>query len=191
MVCTLAMLAAAEVQAQSPFPPVGGAPAASPFPLAGGAAPASPFPPVGGGGAFGPPQPQREPPCLKDFAPLRAEAERRAGLIKAASQRKAPPAEACKLIRGFAEQESKMLKFMQARAASCGIPPQVTEQIRSSHANTLQLQTKVCAVANAPQGAAGPSLSEALGSPGLPEASPGKRSGGSTFDTLSGNVLTK
>ncbi len=38
--------------------------------------------------------------------------------------------------------------------------------------------------------AAGPSLSEVLGSAPLPEAKPTKR-GGSTFDTLNGNVLTR
>jgi hypothetical protein len=144
------------------------------------------------GGAFGAPQQRpQEPPCLKDFMPLRQDAERRAGLIQAASKRKAPPAEACKLIRGFAESQNKMLKFMQARAASCGIPAQVTEQIKAGYNNALQLQNRVCAAANGPQGSAGPSLSEALGSPSLPDAGTPRRSGGSTFDTLNGNVLQR
>jgi hypothetical protein len=37
---------------------------------------------------------------------------------------------------------------------------------------------------------AGPSLSEVLGSGSAPEANAGKK-GGSTFDTLNGNVLTR
>ena len=36
----------------------------------------------------------------------------------------------------------------------------------------------------------GPSLSEVLGSGSAPEANAGKK-GGSTFDTLNGNVLTR
>lgn len=123
--------------------------------------------------------------------PLRQEAERRAGLLQAASKRKAPPSEACQLIKGFAEAQNKMVKFMEARAASCGIPPQITEQIRGGYKGALQLQTRICAVANAPQGPAGPSLSEALGSPSLPDANGPRRSGGSTFDTLNGNVLAR
>lgn len=60
---------------------------------------------------------------------------------------------------------------------------------------TEQMQTKVCAAAQGQaQGGGGgaPSLTEALGaSISVPEATPTKRSGGSTFDTLSGNVLAR
>jgi hypothetical protein len=56
------------------------------------------------------------------------------------------------------------------------------------------MATKVCNVAqqmqNQPRGPAGPSLSEVLGSGSAPEANAGKK-GGSTFDTLNGNVLTR
>ena len=39
--------------------------------------------------------------------PLRAEAERRGKLIKAASDRHASPVEACKLIKNFGQAESR------------------------------------------------------------------------------------
>ena len=55
------------------------------------------------------------------------------------------------------------------------------------------MQKKVCAVAQQQEqrGAPGPSLSEALGSAAaLPETTPQKQ-GGSTFDTLNGNVLAR
>jgi hypothetical protein len=45
-------------------------------------------------------------------------------------------------------------------------------------------------MANGPRGPAGPSLSEVVGSGTAPEANTGKK-GGSTFDTLNGNVLTR
>jgi len=54
------------------------------------------------------------------------------------------------------------------------------------------MQAKVCNVAQQmqQQRPAGPSLSEVLGSGAAPEANAGKK-GGSTFDTLNGNVLAR
>lgn len=174
----------------SPFPdpraPAGG----SPFPPPGGA---SPFPPPGGGASgFGAPPPQGGNPCVAEFTPLRQEAERRAGMVKAASDRRAPPQEACKLIANFANAEAKMVTFMMTKSKTCGIPPEIGAQVKKNHANTLELRKKVCDAANNQQrGPAGPSLSEALGGSALPEASGTRRSGGSTFDTLTGNVLAR
>jgi hypothetical protein len=189
----------------SPFPPVNGA---SPFPPVNGAAPVavaprSSFPvtgaaPIGGGGFTpAPPTQQGGSPeeCMKAFFPLRAEAEKRGKLIKAASERHAGPDVACKLIENFAQAEIKMVKYVEANAARCGIPPQVTDQLRNGHKNTETMQQKVCEVAQQQQqqrAPAGPSLSEVLGSSAaLPEAATAKKSTGSTFDTLSGNVLAR
>ena len=63
----------------------------------------------------------------------------------------------------------------------------------SSIKNTSKMQAQVCNVAQQQQqrGPAGPSLSEVLGSSAaLPEATATKK-GGSTFDTLNGNVLSR
>jgi len=130
--------------------------------------------------------------CMKGFLPLREEAEKRGKLIKAASDRHAPPDEACKLIGNFGQAETKMIKYVEAHAAKCGIPPQISEQLKNGHKNTETMQKKVCAVAQQQQkGPAGPSLSEVLGSSAaLPEATTTKK-GGSTFDTLNGNVLAR
>jgi hypothetical protein len=177
----------------SPFPPVNGAaPAAS---VSGGsvfdrgAAPTGGMPPAGG-----PPQAGgAADACMKGFLPLREEAEKRGKMIKAASDRKATPDEACKLIGSFGQAEIKMIKFVEANAAKCGIPPQIGDQLKNGHKNTEKMQKQVCAVAAQAQsrGPAGPSLSEVLGSSAaLPEAQPTKR-GGSTFDTLNGNVLSR
>ena len=192
----------------SPFPPANSAPATSPFPPVNGAtaAPVGPqpspsafstgAPPVGGGGFGGPPQQQAGPPpgaeeCQKGFLPLRADVEAKGKLVQAAGKRKATPQEACKLIGNFVQADAKMIKFVDANAQKCGIPPQVGEQMKKGHANYTQLQQRVCSAAQQQQaGPAGPSLSEALGSATLPEAKPSKR-GGSTFDTLNGNVLTR
>ena len=130
---------------------------------------------------------------MKGFMPLRDEAEKRGKMIKAASERHAPPAEACKLIAGYSQAEAKMISYVESHAAKCGIPPQVADQLKKGHKNTEGMEKQVCNVAQQqPRGPAGPSLSEALGSSApLPDATSAKRSGGSTFDTLSGNVLAR
>ena len=173
----------------SPFPPVNGAPSSSfpvngAAPITGSAFERAPAPPSQAGG------PADE--CMKGFVPLREEAEKRGKLIKAASDRHAPPDEACKLIGNFGQAEIKMIKYVESHAAKCGIPPQISDQLKNGHKNTENMQKKVCQVAQQQQkGPAGPSLSDVLGSSAaLPEATVTKK-GGSTFDTLNGNVLTR
>ncbi len=179
------------IQNDSAFPPVNAAPGASlgipssAFPPAG----ATPFgrPPVAAAPA-GPPD-----ECMKGFVVLRDETEKRGKVLKAAGERHAQPDEACKLIEHFSQAEFKMLKYVEGNSAKCGIPPQIADQLKTSHKATEGMQKKVCTMAQQIQqkGPAGPSLSEILGSSAaLPEATPTKK-GGSTFDTLNGNVLTR
>ena len=205
---------AGQALAQSAFPaplPSGGVIKNDPaFPAVNGAAPAtsvgappsSSFPVTGAapvaGSAFerGPAPPSQagaSDECMKGFLPLREDAEKRGKMIKVASDRHAPPDEACKLIGNFGQAEIKMIKYVESHAAKCGIPTQVTDQLKNGHKNTENMQKKVCAVAQQVQqkGPAGPSLSEVLGSSAaLPEATATKK-GGSTFDTLNGNVLAR
>ena len=131
---------------------------------------------------------------MKGFVPLREDAEKRGKQIKAAGERHAAPAEACKLIAGYSQAEVRMIAYIESHAAKCGIPPQVADQLKNGHKGTEGMQNKVCAAAQQQQqkGPAGPSLSEVLGSSAvLPDATSAKKSGGSTFDTLNGNVLAR
>jgi len=176
------------------FPPVNGA-----APVASLGAPSASFPVSGTApvsSAFSPAQPQASGPdaCMQGFLPLRQEAEKRGKLIKAASDRHAPADEACKLIGNFAQSESKMIKYVETHAAKCGIPPQISDQLKNGHKNTEAMQQKICSVAQQQQQQrpAGPSLSEVLGSStSLPSATPVKHASGSVFDTLEGNVLER
>jgi hypothetical protein len=176
------------------FPPVNGTAPVASF----GSAPAS-FPVNGAAplnsSAFTPAPPQASAPdeCMKGFLPLRQEAEKRGKLIKAASKRHAPADEACKLIENFGQSEIKMIKYVETHAAKCGIPPQISDQLKNGHKNTESMQQKVCAVAQQQQqrGPTGPSLSEVLGSAtAIPTATP-VRHAGNVFDTLQGNVLDR
>jgi hypothetical protein len=185
------------------FPPVNGAAprasvgappaAASPFsggaaPIAGGPASFAPAPPSQGGG-----NPAQAQACQNGFIPLREDAEKKGKMIKAASERHAPPDEACKIIGNYSAAEVKMIKYIEANSAKCGIPPQVGDQLRAGHKGTEALVKKVCTVAEQikTRGPAGPSLSEVLGSANSAPEATAARKGGSTFDTLNGNVLQR
>lgn len=136
---------------------------------------------------------------MKGFLPLRQEAEKRGAAIKAASERRAPPDEACKLITAFSQSEVKMLSYIKANATKCGIPDNVGAQMQAGHKNTEGMRQKVCSVAQQQRNGGGgggpmaaPRLSDVLGSSAsLPDASTARKSGGTTFDTLNGNVLTR
>jgi hypothetical protein len=153
-----------------------------------GAAPGMGFP-----GAAPPPQRPQEPPCFKEFAPLRAEAEKRANAIKVGMEKKLPREEICSLLKSFSAAEAKVVKFIVANSQSCGIPPEAGTQMKANHTRTIRSQKQVCdggGVAGA-QKPTGPGLSEALGTnrplagndPGAPQSG--------TLNTLSGNVLSR
>lgn len=182
------------------FPPVNGAaprasigaPAqASSFPSA-GAAPVATIP---GGFSPAPPTQSRGPSeaCMRNFIPLREDAAKKGKMLEAAGKRHAGPDEACKLIGSYAAAEVKMIRYVEANATKCGIPPQIGEQLKKGHERTEQMEKKICTVAEQvkTRGPAGPSLSEVLGTAtAAPEATASRR-GGSTFDTLNGNVLQR
>ena len=179
------------VNGAAPSASIGGAPA-SPFPSA-GAAPIS-----GGPGSFAPAPPSQPggataDACMKGFIPLREDAEKKGKAIKVASDRHAPPDEACKIISNYSAAEVKMIKYVETNATKCGIPGSVAEQLKTGHKNTEGLEKKVCGIAEQvkTRGPAGPSLSDVLGTAtSAPEAT-ASRKGGSTFDTLNGNVLQR
>jgi hypothetical protein len=176
------------------FPPVNGTAPVASFGVAPGSFPANGAAPLNNS-AFTPAQPQASAPdeCMKGFLPLRQEAEKRGKLIKAASERHAPADEACKLIENFGRSEIKMIKYVETHAAQCGIPPQISDQLKTGHKNTESMQQKVCAVAQQQQqkGPIGPSLSEVLGSSTAIPTATRVRQAGNVFDTLEGNVLER
>jgi hypothetical protein len=164
---------------------------------------APPAPPIGStpmGSSFGPPPgarpaPPQEAPCIRDFVPLRDEAQKRGNLIGAAAQRKAPREEVCKLFKNFEASEAKVVKFVTTNQAQCQIPKEAVTQLKANHERTLKTRATVCGpggTGTAAPGAPppGPKLSDELGTRGV--AGPGTGSGGSgIFNTLSGNALSR
>src|SRR5262249_48728112 len=88
-------------------------------------------------------------------------------LIKAASDRHAPPEEACKLIGAYSVAEVKMMQYVEANAAGCGIPESMTEQLRVGHKNTEGLLQKVCSIAEQVKTRGSPGQINDFGEPAL------------------------
>jgi len=130
------------------------------------------------------------PPCLQKFLPMRAEAEKRAGVLQAGISKKKPPPELCQLFRGFSEAEERVVSYAVANQAGCGIPADAVAQMKKNHAKTVDVRDRVCAVAQQPARPAGPNLGEALGFGSLPTAET-TRAGTGTLDSLSGNPLSR
>jgi hypothetical protein len=159
----------------SPFPPVSGARQSSPFPATPGQASRAPAGPPGGGNTI-----------CGQFPALREQAEKDANAIKAASDKKVAREEICALFNKFSASEGRMAKFLETNQKTCGVPPDAIKQVKTQHARTQQIRKNVCTVAAAPRG---PSLSDALGGPILPDDKP--KPGRGTFDTLTGNALSR
>lgn len=101
--------------------------------------------------------------CMKEFIPLRREAEQRGQLIRDASQHHATPDEACELIGNFARSEIKMIRYVEANSARCEIAPEIAGQFRAGHQHTEAAQKKLCVMANLASSEL--SLSDVLGQP--------------------------
>lgn len=147
-------------------------------------------PPQPGSSAASPwdPTPQQVPPCVQAFTKLRDDAQKKAGAIRAASERKAAPKEACGLFNAFSAAEAKLVKYAADNVAGCGIPPEVVKNLQQQHKKTVEIQGRVCQAAASPPRPAGPSLSDALGSGAVPDVS-NIRTGRGTYDTLTGTPL--
>jgi hypothetical protein len=126
------------------------------------------------------------PPCMAEFTKLRAEVEKRGLAAKAAGQRHAAREEMCKLITSYAAAEAKWVKFTEAGVQTCGVPPQIANQLKQVHTNTEQTREKVCTAGPAPGGP--PSLHDALETTRMttPDTA---RTGNGTLDTLTGSAI--
>ena len=185
---------AAEVRAQSPFPPAGSE-QRSPFPPA-GAEKQSPFPPAGQQSPFpsvGQPSfPQQKPPCYDEFTPLRLEVDKRFQAAKAALDRRGTAAELCTLLTKFTQAEASLVKFVQQNAATCMFPPNMLESVKASHVKSEGYRKQACTAAAAPARPprpTEPTLSDALSPPAVSKET--TRTGRGTLDSLGGNPLAR
>lgn len=144
--------------------------------------------PGGPGAGFGGP-PAAPPPECQQILTIRDEVQKHGLAIEAANQKKAHVTVACRLFRNYLSAEARMIRALETSGSKCGVPPQIVQQVRSSHAKASQLGKQICEAAARPA-QTGPSLSDALGtSPALPDAS--SKKGAGTFETLTGNPFQR
>jgi len=182
----------------SPFPPPPGQSGASqqsqfpPAPGQSGTSQQSPFPAAPGQAGRTPPRATGFPPpgggtnVCEQFPPIRDQTEKDGGAIKAASDRKAAREEICALFTKFVASETRMVKFLETNQAACGVPPDAIKHVKAQQVKSQQIRKQVCSAGPA---ARGPSLSDALSGPALPDEAP--KPGRGTFDTLTGSPLAR
>jgi hypothetical protein len=134
------------------------------------------------GGAQAPAGPQ-----CNDFLKLRADAQQKALLVKAAGERKGDRKGMCTALEVFSAAEGAALKFLEANTVWCGIPEQAVADAKANHDRTLKFRDNVC---NAPPGPKPPTLSDAISTPSV-DTGKNTKTGEGTFDTLMGNPLKK
>ena len=83
--------------------------------------------------------------CRNGFVSLRDEAERRGRLVKAASDRRAAREEACQVLGSFREAELKMIRYVDANTAKCGLQ-HVAVRLKAGAAKTEEMYRRLCAV---------------------------------------------
>ena len=127
-------------------------------------------------------------PCQEEFTSIQQEREKRGTAIKEAQTRKAERAEVCKLLRTYSVSEANLVKFMETNNVWCGIPPQAVGQIKQVYASTMKAVKTVCSGGGPAGPPPPPSLSDALGTSRVPDATT-TRPGRGTFDTLTGSPL--
>jgi hypothetical protein len=174
----------APAQQAAPPPPSSGWGAPSAAPPGRPAASFGPSGPGGGGGS------QRN--CMMEIQPLLTDAEEKGKAIQKAAATKQQPV-VCQAFRNLATAEGKIIKYFDDHGKECGIPADAMKARKGNMAKIVEIRTKVCDTAAAPAKRA-PSLSDALGTSRIPSVStdtPAAKSRGSTFDTLTGNPLTR
>jgi hypothetical protein len=147
---------------------------------------------AGMGAAPPPPHQQQMPPCVKDFMPLRNEAEKRAGALKAVMEKKPTREQACAAFKNFSGAEARVVAYVRKNGEWCGIPAEAVKGMAANHARTMQAQKQICDGGGFAGGApkpTGPGLSEALGT-NRPVGSLDSGSSGA-LNTLSGNALSR
>jgi hypothetical protein len=85
--------------------------------------------------------------CMAKFAPLRQDAEHRARLIKAASERKTSAKEACDLITSYIAAEKLVVDFVTTRQAACNISNEILKQLKANQSRSEQMMKMICKAA--------------------------------------------
>ncbi|MFY9838977.1 MAG: hypothetical protein WAK55_21380 [Xanthobacteraceae bacterium] len=144
-------------------------------------------PPQGAPGAPGSPGGQASQ--CNTFPALAAEAQKRGAAVGAAIKAKADRKQICTLMTTFVAAETIVIKFLDENKVWCGVPDQVLTVSKANHEKSLKFRTDACNE-DGPHPKA-PSLSDAIKEPSGVDTAKNTKTGRGTFDTLTGNPLSK
>ena len=82
--------------------------------------------------------------ACQNLMALRDETQKAGKALKTASEKKAPPEEACKLFKVFVAAESKMIKGLEENSQVCGVPPDAIKQVKAQHVSVSKMAKQVC-----------------------------------------------
>jgi hypothetical protein len=93
----------------------------------------------------------KTPPIqCRELLRLRQLVDKHGATISEARERKTHPSMVCRMFRDYAAVEAKMLWVLNLDGAACGVPGHVNQQVRESHAKTLQAGKRICEAAGRP-----------------------------------------
>jgi hypothetical protein len=130
--------------------------------------------------------PTRQSSPCEAYFPIQKEAQDGMSALHNATERKAPREEFCKLFSKLSGTTGRIVKFFEQNKTLCGVPNEAVQRAKADHNKILGYRKQACAQGPGPSG---PSLSDVLGAPVLPDSSANKSDG--IFNTMTGNPLTR
>jgi hypothetical protein len=122
------------------------------------------------------------------FPQLSAEAKKKADAVQVAMNAKVDRKQVCALMTTFVAAETNVIKFLEDNRTTCGVPDQAIIISKTNHEKSVKFKTMACNN-DGPQQKA-PTLSDAIKTPSVDSAT-NTKTGRGTFDTLTGNPLSR
>jgi hypothetical protein len=144
-------------------------------------------PPAGPPGA--PPGQNLQEICGK-FQILSEETKKKADLVQAAMNAKAERSKVCTLMTSFVASEGNVVKFLEDNKTWCGVPDQALKMSKANHEKSVKFRNAACDPNAAGPTPKAPTLSDAIKMPSVDSAT-NTKTGRGTFDTLTGNPLSR
>jgi hypothetical protein len=165
------------------------------FALTGGIAPwtgaSAQWPPPGtvGGPPAGPPGQDPRAMCGK-FESISEDTKKKLDLVQAAMKAKAERSKVCTLLTTFVASETTFVKFLEDNKTLCGVPDDAIKMSKTRHEQSIKFRNAACDPNGGPPAPKAPTLSDAIKMPSVDSAT-NTKTGRGTFDTLTGNPLSR
>jgi hypothetical protein len=92
-------------------------------------------------------EPRTLPPACQRLLATKDQVLKHSQAVQTATRRKAPPEEICKLFNAFLAAETRMVKDLEERRATCGISRALVAQVKAVHGRTAAMGKQLCDVA--------------------------------------------